>query len=165
MHKFAIYLSVLLGIWMIVRQARPEAADGTEHKTDKKCEQFLRVLAAEMTDADATKAGFRTVGTSVTHLGATVVDACGERLTVQFGEFSSPEDAKRYFDWNVSRASKILVQGDKTDSKGKKVGYRAEIVPQDQKGSAVVWTSGPVFRIIFGTSLKDALELEKRYSD
>jgi hypothetical protein len=162
MYKFAIYFSVLLGIWMTVRQAHPEAADV---KTDKKCEHFRRILAAEMTDADATKAGFRTVGTSVTHLGATVVDACGERLTVQFAEFSSPEYAKGYLDWNVSRASKVLVQGDKTDSKGNKVGYRAEIVPQDQKGSAVMWTSGPVFRIIFGTSLKDALELEERYGD
>lgn len=162
MYKFAIYLSVLVGVWMTVRQAHSEAADG---KTAKKCEQFLRISAAEMTDADATKAGFRTVGSSVTHLGATGVDACGERLTVQYAEFSSPEDAKRYFDWNVSRASKVLVQGDKTDSKGKKVGYRAEIVLQDQKGSDVMWTSGPTFRMIFGRSLKDELELEKRYGD
>jgi hypothetical protein len=165
MYKFVIYLSVLVGIWMTVGQVRSEAANGTEHKTDKKCEQFLRILAAEMIDADATKAGFRTAGSSVTHLGATGVDACGERLTVQYAEFSSPEDAKRYFDWNVSRASKVLVQGDKTDSKGKKVGYRAETALQDHTGSAVMWTSGPMFRMILGRSLKDALELEKQYGD
>jgi hypothetical protein len=127
--------------------------------------QFRIILLCDYGDEEATKAGFRTVPFSTTHLGCTQFEASdGEELFTYGGEFRSPEEAKRYLDWKVARSSKILAQGTKTDPKGKSVGARAEVLlPPDQKESAVMWTNGPMFREIIAKSLADAVELEKRY--
>jgi hypothetical protein len=100
-----------------------------------------------------------------TRLGFTDFEASdGERVHAEDDEFRSPEEAKGYFDLRVARSSKILTQGIKTDSKGKPVGYKAEVLlAPDQKQSAVMWTVGATFRQIVAKSLADAEELAKRY--
>jgi hypothetical protein len=117
-----------------------------------------------MTDTEGTKAGFHTALFSETRFGFTAFEASdGEKLTAMDGQFRSPEEATRYFEWRVARCLKVLKRGVRTDSKGKLVGYRAEVLlAPDQKQSAVIWTDGGTYFEIFSSSLADALELEKR---
>ena len=127
--------------------------------------KFRVVVMGESVDREAAKAGFRTAGSSETHLSFTLFDASdGEKLQIQTAQFLSDEEAKRYFDWTVARAYKVFHQGTKTDAKGRSVGHRAEVmVDPHQKDLAVMWTDGASFRQILAYSLADAEELEKRY--
>lgn len=160
LRKFLILIGVLIvtGYGLEGRSAGP-------NKTTGKRLEFHIVAMADYVDEEATKAGFRALGLSDVHFGSTEFEVSdGETLIAEDCEFRSPEEAKRYFDWKVARSSKILTQGIKTDSKGKPVGCRAEVLPApDQKRSALMWTSGATFRQIIGKSLADAEELAKRY--
>jgi len=120
---------------------------------------------AEVDDREATEAGFSADGFGYMHLGSTLFKASdGEVLFIEYAELRSPEEARRYLDWNLAKSSKILTQGTKTDSNKKSVGYRAEVLrKQDQPDAAVMWTAGAMFRVIYARTLADALELEKRY--
>lgn len=136
-----------------------------DHTT--KCGNFRVKSSGEITDLQATKSGFRTVRSSVVHLGTTVIDACGETLTVQGGEFSSAQEAKRFFEWNMQRASRTVAQSTLMDSNGKLLGYRAELILNMDGRScvAIMWTSGARFKVILAPSFTNATELEKRYRD
>ncbi|MGO8816485.1 MAG: hypothetical protein ACLQVG_17755 [Terriglobia bacterium] len=154
-----IGLVIVTGYGLQARSASPEK------KSSGKRLEFSIVAMADWVDEEATKAGFHTALDPDTHLGSTKFGASdGETLFTYDGEFRSPEEAKRYLDWTVARSSKILKQGIEADSKGKSVGYRAEVLREpDQKDSAVMWTKGATFRQIIGRSFADALELAKRY--
>jgi hypothetical protein len=161
LRKFLILIGVLIvtGCGLEGRSACPDKSTG-------KRLEFRIVMMGEMMDEEATKAGFRTpLFSDETRLGFTDFDASdGVRVHAEDGEFRTREEAKRYFDWKVARSAKILAQGIKTDSKGKSVGYRAEVLlAPDQKESAVMWTNGAMFRQIISKSLADAMELAKRY--
>jgi len=123
------------------------------------------VKMEEMVDKEATDAGFRTAHASnETRLVLTDFEASdGVRMHYENGQFRSPEEAKRYLHWKVARASRILKQGVNTDSRGKSVGLKAEVVlAADQKDSAVIWTDGATFYEVISESLADAEEFAKR---
>jgi hypothetical protein len=131
-----------------------------------KCDKFRPTIAGEIDDGDATKAGFHTVSSSRTHLGFTGYEGCGQTMTVQYGEFSSSQEAKRFFDWKVSKALKVFTQGTKADSDGKQIGYRAEVmVGPKQDALALMWTHGAMFRVIYSRSLTSARTLERQYGN
>jgi hypothetical protein len=155
---------ILLGALIVTGYGLKGRSAGSDKSTGKRLE-FHIVAMADYVDEEATKAGFRAARLSNTHFGSTEFEASdGETLVAEDCEFRSPEEAKRYLDWKVARSSKILSQGTKTDSKGKSVGYRAEVLlAPDQKQSAVMWTNGATFRQIIAKSLADAMELAKRY--
>jgi hypothetical protein len=133
-------------------------------KSSRKRLEFRLIAMADGIDDEATNAGFRTVGDPDTHLGSSKFEASdGETLITYDGEFRSSDEAKRYLDWTLARYSKTLTRAIKTDSQGKSVGYRAEVLlPPDRKESAVVWTNGVMFFEIIARSLADARELETR---
>jgi hypothetical protein len=158
-------LVILIGV-LIVAGCELEGRSVGPGKSTVKRLEFRIVMMGEMIDEEATKLGFRTpLFSDETCFGFTDFDASdGERMHAENGEFRTREEAKRYFDWKVARSARILVQGIKTDSKGKSVGYRAEVLlAPDQKESAVMWTNGAIFRQIISRSLADAMELAKRY--
>jgi len=161
LRKLLTFIGVLMltGYWLDGRSSGP-----ANESTAKRL-AFRVTTMGEMIDRDGTQAGFHTAGSSDAHLGFTNFDASdGVKLIAMDGRFRSPEEAKRYLDWRVARASKILTEGTKTDSKGKPVGYRAVLLlAPDHIESAVIWTSGPVFHQIIAKSLPDAVELERRY--
>ena len=103
-------------------------------------------------------------------LSFTVFEASdGVRLTAIHREFDSPLRAREQFDKEVAKARKIIERGKKTDSAGKVVGERAQIIARSSgRGKtvpAVLWTDGPHFYEIVSNSVQDILELEKRYSN
>jgi hypothetical protein len=156
---------ILIGV-VIVTGYGAEGRSASPDKSTGKRLEFRIVMMGEIIDEEATKAGFRTpLFSDETHLGFTDFEASnGETVHAEDCEFRSPEEAKRYFDWRVSRSSKVLTQSIKADSKGKSVGFRAEVLlAPDQKQSAVMWTNGATFRQILSKSLADAMELAKRY--
>lgn len=165
-YRFEMKSSILIGVLIIAAHSfLRQAQSSLQSKSVPKCEKFQARASGEIIDGEATKAGFRTVRSSKTHLGFTLFEACGETMTMQYGEFSSPQDAEQYFDWNVNKASKILSQGPKVGSNGEQVGYRAEVILQSENQQAVIWTNVAMFRIIFSRSLINALELERRYAN
>jgi hypothetical protein len=119
----------------------------------------------EVRDENATQAGFRTRSFSYTHLGVTAFQASnGAKLTMQYGDFGTAEEATRYFDWYVAKSERVLAQGPKTDSQGSQVGYRAELVPKaTEPMSLLIWTDGANVIIIQCGRIADAVELEKQY--
>jgi hypothetical protein len=143
----------------------PQARSLWAQKPGGKSLEFRAVWMGEIEDIEATKAGFRSDGWDRNHLGTTIFEASdGERLSVDYAEFSSPQEASRYFDWKVGKCSNILKQGAYTDPRTKSSGQRAEVVPpRGKKTITVMWTAGTRFREINAKSLPDALELEKRY--
>ena len=163
--KSEVLRKLLIGV-LIVTGYGLEARSSSPDKSTGKRLEFRIVIMGEIIDKEATEAGFRTpLFSDETRLGFTDFEASdGVRVHAEDGEFRTPEEAKRYLDWNVARSSKILAQGIKTDSKRKPVGYRAEVLlAPDQKQSAVMWTSGATFRQMISKSLADAEELAKRY--
>jgi len=156
--------SLIFGGLLIVTGYGLQGRQSTRDKSTGRRLAFRILALCDTVDEEATKAGFRTTNSSRAHFGCTSFEASdGEKLFASDGEFRSPEEAKRYLDWRVARSSKILTQGIKTDSKGRPVGYRAEVLlTSDQKDSAVMWTNGAMFYQIIAKSLPDAEELEKR---
>ena len=158
------YFLIVLGVFIGTRSGPCGRCATPGQKSAGKPLEFRLVMMGETIDDGATKAGFRSDGLPLVHLGFVKYEASdGEKLTFREGGFGSPEGAKRYLDWKVAASSKILEQGIKADSKGKPVGYRAVVLlAPDQKESAVMWTNGAFFRQIIAKSLADAEELEKR---
>jgi hypothetical protein len=136
------------------------------HSNDKKPLAFRPIAMGEVRDESATEAGFRTRSFSYTHLGVSSFEASnGAKLTVQYGNFVSTEEAKRYFDWYAGKADRVLAKGPETNSQGSPAGYRAELaLKASEPTSAVIWTDGANAYIIYATHLRDALELEKQYA-
>jgi hypothetical protein len=123
------------------------------------------VKMGEMIDKEATEAGFRTAyASNETRLVLTDFEASdGVRVHYEHGQFRSPKEAKRYLHWKVARASRILKRGVNTDSRGRSVGLKAEVVlAADHKDSAVMWTDGATFYEVISESLADAEEFAKR---
>ena len=149
---------ILIGVLIVTGYGLESRSAGFDKKSTSKRLEFRIIAMAEIIDQEATKAGFRSDGFPLVHLGSSKVEASdGEILITENGEFRSPEEAKRYFDRKVARSSKILTHGVKKDSKGKSVGYRAEVLlAPDQKESAVLWTNGAWFSQITAKSLPDA---------
>lgn len=154
---------LLIGVLILSAIGLECRLSGVGQPTGKRLE-FQVLAMGEIVDSEGTKAGFRTVPFSKAHFGFTGFKASdGAKLTAMDGQFRSPEEAKRYFEWIVSRCPKILKRGVKTDSKGKIVGYRAEVLlGVDQKQWAVIRTNGAMFFQIVSDSLADALEFERQ---
>ena len=162
LRYFLIVVGLLIGVpyW-------PGGRCATEGKksTDKPL-KFWAVAMGDSVDPEATKAGFRTVlGKNETRLGFTDFKASdGVIVLAEDGQFRSPEEAERYLDFNVARSSRILTRGVNTDSTGKRVGLKAEVVlASDRKDSAVLWTNGAWFNEVTSHSLADAEEFAKRH--
>jgi len=99
-------------------------------------------------------------------MGFTGFEGCGETMTVRYGEFSSSQDAKRFFDWKVSKAARVFTEEPKPDSKGKQGGYRAAVFVGPKPDTfAVMWTNGAMFRAIYSRSLAGARAFEKQYGN
>ncbi|HMD83463.1 MAG TPA: hypothetical protein VKO18_02040 [Terriglobia bacterium] len=155
----------IIGVLMVTGYGLDGRSSSPDKKSTGKRLEFRIVIAGNIIDQEATTAGFQTtLFPEGTNFGFTLFEASdGGKLLARDGRFRSPEEAKRYFDWSLAKSSKVLKQGVKTDSRGKSVGYRAEVLlAPDQKQSAVMWTNGPYFYQITSESLADALELEKR---
>jgi hypothetical protein len=154
---------ILIGVFIITGYVIAGPKSISEKPSGKRLE-FRLVAVGDYVDEDATEAGFRTFGLADTHLGSAKYTASNGDMLITYGcEFRSPQEAKRYLDWKVARSSKTVRRGVKTDASGKSVGYRAVVLlAPDQKQSEVMWTSGPFFREIIGTSLADAEEFEKQ---
>jgi hypothetical protein len=122
--------------------------------------KYERIMMGELIDNDATSQGFKTVGSDETKLAFTRFKATdGEILTLPDGEFSSPDEAKRYFDRMMTSGSlKIMKQGKKLNASGKSVGWRAEFAlgPEkvESKSWTIVWTKGTSFSRSTPSSLK-----------
>jgi hypothetical protein len=158
---------VIILVLMVSGYGRDGRSSSSDNKSTDKHLEFHIVSMGSIIDQEATKAGFQTtLFRAGANFGFTVFEATdGKKLLAQNGRFRSSEEAKRYFGWSLKRCSKVLERGVKTDSSGKSVGYRAEVLlAPDQKQSAVMWTSGPYFYQITSESLADALELEQSHS-
>ena len=118
----------------------------------------------EINDTQATKAGFRSPVFSYAHFGFTNFKASnGESLMVLYGDFRDPEEARRYLDWRVGRASKVLSPVMTTHVKDA-TEYRAEIVPESNHSAVdVIWVVGVTVHVIRAKNLASALELERQY--
>jgi hypothetical protein len=104
--------------------------------------KYERIMMGELIDNDATSQGFKTVGSDETKLAFTRFKATdGEILTLPDGEFSSPDEAKRYFDRMMTSGSlKIMKQGKKLNASGKSVGWGAELALGPEKVESKSWT-------------------------
>ena len=143
-----------------------QSATNAQTNPASQCDKFRPTIAGEIDDGEATKAGFHTARSSRTHLGFTGYEGCGESMTVKYAEFSSSQDANRYFNWNMSKTLKVFTQGSKAGSDGKQIGYRAEaLVGPKADTFAVMWTNGAMFRAVYGRSLPSVRALEKQYSN
>lgn len=156
-RPFLIFVGMLIitGCGLLGSSASPG-------KSIRKRLEFRLVAMADWIDDEATKAGFRTVGSQHTQFGSSEFEASdGETLIAYDGEFRSSDEAKSYFDWTLAKTSKTLPRAVKADPHGKSVGFRAQVLlPSDRKESAVVWTNGVMFFEIIARSLADARELE-----
>jgi hypothetical protein len=93
----------------------------------------------------------------------------GVQLGILYNTFDDAQHATDVFDQEIATAVKILERGKKLDKSGKVVGERAQVLIQFDEPtktmSAVMWTDGRMFREIYGSSLRDILELEKVYKN
>jgi hypothetical protein len=128
---------------------------------------FQKVTMGEIQGKLATEAGFRTRGWPHAHFGLTVFKAPnGNALTMYYGDFANPDEAKRFFDWKAHKASQVLWRDTQTDADGKPIGYRyrAEFVPQRKRRYVeVMWVVGVTVHWIDSTDLREAVELEGQY--
>jgi hypothetical protein len=113
----------------------------------------------------ATEAGFRTQGWSYAHFTSTSFKASdGEDLAVLYADFKNAKEAKRFLDWKVERAFKVLSAATNTYPNETTTEYRAEVVPEsDHSGVEVMWVVGVTIHMIRAQKLADALELEKSH--
>jgi hypothetical protein len=131
----------------------------------KKALTFQSGSMGEIEDKPATDAGFHTRWWSVAHFGFTVLKASnGSTLTVYYDDFTKPEEAKRFLDWNADKSFKVLSRSTKTHADSKQIEYRAELVPEwDHSDVEVMWVVGVAVHWIDAPTLEDALELERQY--
>ena len=131
----------------------------------RKALTFRTASMGEIEDKEATKAGFRTKGWTEAHFGFTTFKASnGRGLLVMYDDFESREEARRFFDWKVGRAFRVLSRTVKTESTGNAVEYRAELMPAaSNPDKEVLWVVGLSVHLISAAHLDDALELERWY--
>jgi hypothetical protein len=178
--KISRNVLILIGVVIAAGYGLEGPSSSSDKESTGKRLEFRIISMADFVDEEATEAGFRTGPRDTdTHFGLTRFFASdGVTLDSEGGPFRSPEEAKRYFDWKLARCYKILKHGIETDSKGKAIGYRAEVVlARDQDEPVVMWTDGADFRQVIARflpkglpksgraqALADARELEKRYT-
>ena len=76
---------------------------------------------------------------------------------VLYDDFTTAEEAKRFFEWKSGRAFKVLKKTTKTDAKGKTIEYHAELVPEDDHSEVeVMWVVGVSVHMVRARSLEDA---------
>ena len=123
------------------------------------------VSVGQINDTQATDAGFHTRGSSVAHFSFDSYRAAnGDLLTVLYHDFDTPEEARRFFEWKVGRAFKVLAQEDKTDAASESTLYRAEFVPErDHSQVELMWVGGGSVHIVRARNLEYARGLEKLY--
>jgi hypothetical protein len=128
--------------------------------SDKKPLTFQITVMAEIEDTNVAKAGFHTH-----HSGSTVFKGSnGANLTVLYGDFKDADESKRFLEWNIQRAFKVLSQETKTEASRKPMEYRAELIPEwDHSSIEVMWVVGDTTRWILARYRDDALQLEKYY--
>ena len=81
-----------------------------------------------------------------------------------YGDFKDADEARRFLEWNVQKAFKVLSQETKTEASGKPMEYRAELIPEwDHSSIEVMWVVGDTTRWILARYRDDALQLEKYY--
>lgn len=127
---------------------------------------FHNVAKGEIEYKRATEAGFRTREGDA-HFRFTVFKADnGKALTVYHDDFANPDEAKRFFDWKVQKASQVLWRDTQTDGGGKTIGYRyhAELPPQRKRRYLeFMWVVGTAVQWIDSAELDYAMELEGQY--
>jgi len=128
---------------------------------------FQKVEMGDIEYKPATAAGFRTRGGPDAHFGFTVFKtASGSALTLYYGVFANPDEAKRFFDWKANKASQVMWRDTQADALGKPIEYRyrAEFAPQQKPRFAeVMWVVGGAVHWIDSADLEDAVELEGQY--
>lgn len=81
------------------------------------------------------------------------------------GEFSTPDEAIRYFQWNIQQwAAPGITQGQKANRDGKTVGRRAQFLGKSQEKTktwVVMWTEGAYFYTVHAPTIECALEIER----
>jgi hypothetical protein len=93
----------------------------------------------------------------------------GFDLTLYYDRTSMPGEADTDFAQQMSVATKVVSRQVRLDSKGKKVGDRAEISMLSDEPNrttyAILWTDGRRFHEVRSLSLRVALEFEKVYKN
>jgi len=85
-------------------------------------------------------------------------------LIIFYDDFTTAEEAKRFFEWKSGRAFKVLTKTSKRDAKGKTTEYHAELVPEDDHSDVeVIWVVGVSVHIVRDRNLADARIFEKQY--
>jgi hypothetical protein len=140
-------------------------AQGPAARADEKPLTFRTIAMGEIDDTRATSAGFCTRSWSYAHFGMTLFKVSnGNALTVYYGDFIKPEEAKRFLDWKANKSFKVLSQSTKTDPNGKSIEYRMELVPESDRADVeLMWVVGVAVHWIHARTLQDAVELERQY--
>ena len=113
---------LLIGVLILSAIGLECRLSGVGQPTGKRLE-FQVLAMGEIVDSEGTKAGFRTVPFSKAHFGFTGFKASdGAKLTAMDGQFRSPEEAKRYFEWIVSRCPRSLSEALRLTQKGRSLG-------------------------------------------
>ncbi len=168
-YRLAVLVTVLAlaacGQHLIGKEVQSAAtAAGSQKRGERSV--FKLVATGEITDEAGTKLGLLTSGRSVTTLGfITLLAPNGVKATRKNSEFSSPEQAKRYFDLEIGRLSKIRSLSTKRNAKGNIIGYRAEGA-RESGGNAssefvVLWTLGSDFFEVTSASLPVCRRVEQ----
>lgn len=128
---------------------------------------FHNLETGEIEYKAATEAGFRTRGWPHAHFGFAVFKAStGKAVTVNYGDFATPGEAKRFFDWKAHKASLVLWRDTQKDGNGNPIGYRyrAEVAPQRKRRNVeFLWVVGVAVQWIDSADFDEALELEGQY--
>jgi len=131
--------------------------------SDKKPLKFEIKIMADGWDEAATEAGFRTEWSEDCHLGITAYTAStGGGVEVRSAYFATPEEANRYFEWNLGRAAKVIEQRRITNINGKHSERRAVVISKT-KSWQLMLTGGSTFRVFTGSDRKILLEFEKQF--
>jgi hypothetical protein len=127
--------------------------------------KFQLVSMGEIDDTQATEAGFRTHWWDFAHFGFNSYKASdGEVLRIFYDDFTSAEEADRFFEWKSAQAFKVLAKNSKRDARAKTTEYHAELVPADNHSVVeVIWVVGVSVHIVRARNLADAQIFEKQY--
>ncbi|HET9697466.1 MAG TPA: hypothetical protein VFP40_11410 [Terriglobales bacterium] len=137
------------------------------HADEKNPLTFTETMSGDFEDRESTKAGFHTYLHDHVHLGFRNLDSSdGEKVTVYNAQFSTADEAERYFDWTLKKkAARIFKQENRNDRDGKSVGRRAEfLLKSDPKTKEweVIWTDQFHFVLVSAPSLECAEEIYRQ---
>jgi hypothetical protein len=150
---------------MLIVCLRVAGAQTSTVKSPDRPLTFKELMSGEIVDTPATQLGLSTIGREQVVLGTTAFQLSdGNRLTMTTGDFHSPEEARRYFNYRAEQAS-VVARSEKKNNKGVVIGYRAEIVAKDapDKAPSILQAIHEHVYEISSSSLTDSLEFERQY--